>query len=133
MTIAKDINVKRVLADGTTEVDAAGTKSYELTPGRFVLYLVSENEAETEKYELATYESSDYRDDAASVFITADENASGGYRISAMGDPSWAGYSAIIPNEGGRTITPRRCGCQLGLDIQLYSDCTDRYVRRYRS
>lgn len=105
VTIAKEINVKRVLADGTTEVDAAGTKSYELTPGRFVLYLVSENEAETEKYELATYESSDYRDDAASVFITADENASGGYRISAMGDPSWAGYSAIIPNEGGRTIT----------------------------
>ena len=32
VTIAKDINVKRVLADGTTEVDAAGTKSYELTP-----------------------------------------------------------------------------------------------------
>lgn len=105
VTIAKDINVKRVLMDGTTEADAAGSKTYELTPGHFVLYLVSENEPETVEAETPVYATSDYRDDAANVFITADEAASAGHYIAAMGDPSWAGYSAIIPNEGGREIS----------------------------
>ena len=105
VTIAKDIAVKRVLMDGTTEADAAGSKEYELTPGHFVLYLVSENETETQVADMPVYESSDYRDDAADVFITADENASGGYYLSAMGDPRWDSYSAIIPANGDRTIS----------------------------
>lgn len=106
VTISKEIGVKRVKMDGTTEDDAAGTKEYELTPGHFVLYLVSEKETETAPADIVTYDSSDYRDDAADVFITADANASGGYYLAAMGDPSWDTYSAIIPDSGDRTITP---------------------------
>ncbi len=105
VTISKDIAVKRVLMDGTTEADAAGTKTYELEPGRFVLYLVSENEPETEEYATPVYATSNYRTDAEGVFITEDNNATGGYRLSAMGDPSWSTYSAIIPDDGNRTIT----------------------------
>lgn len=105
VSIGKDIAVKRVLMDGTTEPDAAGTKDYELAPGRFVLYLVSENEPETEVAETPVYETSDYRDDAADVFITPDVNASGGYYLSAMGDARWDSYSAILPADGDRTIS----------------------------
>lgn len=105
VTIQKDVAVKRVLMDGTTEADAAGEKTYELTPGHFVLYLVSENELETEPAEVPFYEISDYRDDASDVFITADANASGGHYVAAMGDPRWDSYSAIIPTDGNRTIS----------------------------
>lgn len=105
VTIQKDVAVKRVLMDGTTEADAAGEKTYELTPGHFVLYLVSEDEAVTEPAEVPFYEISDYRDDASDVFITADANASGGHYVAAMGDPRWDSYSAIIPTDGNRTIS----------------------------
>lgn len=105
VTIAQDKAMKRVLMDGTTQAEAAGTKNYELTPGHFVIYLVSEDESETEAYEVAAYETSDYRYDADQVFITADAAASNGYKISAMGDPSWGNYSAIIPADGNRTIS----------------------------
>ncbi len=105
VTVEKEIAVKRVLMDGTTEAEAAGAKEYELTPGHFVLYLVSEDEPETEVADVPFYETSDYRDDADDVFITPDQNASGGHYISAMGDPRWNGYSAILPNNGDRTIS----------------------------
>lgn len=105
VTVKKEIAVKRVLMDGTTEAEAAGSKEYELTPGHFVLYLVSEDEPETEVADVPFYETSDYRDDADDVFITPDQNASGGHYISAMGDPRWNGYSAILPTNGDRTIS----------------------------
>ena len=105
VTVEKEIAVKRVLMDGTTEAEAAGAKEYELTPGHFVLYLVSEDEPETEEADVPFYETSDYRDDADDVFITPDQNASGGHYISAMGDPRWNGYSAILPTNGDRTIS----------------------------
>ncbi len=105
VTVEKEIAVKRVLMDGTTEAEAAGSKEYELTPGHFVLYLVSEDEPETEVADVPFYETSDYRDDADDVFITPDRNASGGHYISAMGDPRWNGYSAILPTNGDRTIS----------------------------
>lgn len=105
VTVEKEIAVKRVLMDGTTEAEAAGSKEYELTPGHFVLYLVSEDEPETEVADVPFYETSDYRDDADDVFITPDQNASGGHYISAMGDPRWNGYSAILPTNGDRTIS----------------------------
>lgn len=105
VTIEKEIAVKRVLIDGTTEADAAGTKEYELKPGRFVLYLVSEDEPETDIADVPFYETSEYRDDADDVFITHDQQASGGHYIAAMGDPRWDGYSAIIPADGNRTIS----------------------------
>lgn len=105
VTVEKEIAVKRVLMDGTTEAEAAGAKEYELTPGHFVLYLVSEDEPETEVADVPFYETSDYRDDADDVFITPDQNASGGHYISAMGDPRWNGYSAILPTNGDRTIS----------------------------
>ncbi len=105
ITVEKEIAVKRILMDGTTEAEAAGVKEYELTPGHFVLYLVSEDESETEVADVPFYETSDYRDDADDVFITPDQNASGGHYISAMGDPRWNGYSAILPTNGDRTIS----------------------------
>lgn len=105
VTVEKEIAVKRVLMDGTTEAEAAGAKEYELTPGHFVLYLVSEDESETEVADVPFYETSDYRDDADDVFITPDQNASGGHYISAMGDPRWNGYSAILSTNGDRTIS----------------------------
>ena len=105
VTVSKDKTVKRVLMDGTTEEETAGTKEYELTPGHFVLYLVSENEPETVVADRMVYNSSDYRDDSPEVFITSDGNASGGYYLAAMGDPSWDTYSAIIPDNGNRVIT----------------------------
>ena len=105
VTIARDKAMKEVLIDGTTKDIAAGSDNYELTPGHFVIYQVSDNEPETERYKTAVYAASDYRHDAADVFITADEGASAGHYIAAMGDPSWAGYSAIIPNDGNRVIT----------------------------
>ena len=105
VTVEKEIAVKRVLMDGTTEAEAAGSKEYELTPGHFVLYLVSEDEPETEVADVPFYETSDYRDDADDVFITPDQNASGGHYISAMGDPRWNGYSVILPTNGDRTIS----------------------------
>lgn len=105
VTVEKEIAVKRILMDGTTEAEAAGAKEYELTPGHFVLYLVSEDEPETEVADVPFYETSDYRDDADDVFITPDRNASGGHYISAMGDPRWNGYSAILSTNGDRTIS----------------------------
>lgn len=105
VTVSKSAAVKRVLMDGTTEEEAAGTQEYELTPGHFVLYLVSENEPLTEPADITVYESSNYRDDASDVFITADNKASNGYYIAAMGDPSWDTYSTLIPDSGERTIT----------------------------
>lgn len=105
VTIEKEIAVKRVLIDGTTETDTPGTKEYELKPGRFVLYLVSEDEPETDIADVPFYETSEYRDDADDVFITHDQQASGGHYIAAMGDPRWDGYSAIIPADGNRTIS----------------------------
>ena len=105
VTIVKDSAVKRVFMDGTTEAEAAGSATYELTPGHFVLYLVSENELETIAEESTRFETSDYRSDSEGVFITEDDNASAGYCISAMGDPRWSNYSAIIPDDGNRVIT----------------------------
>lgn len=126
VTIAKNSAVKRVMMDGSTVNDAAGTQEYELTPGHFVLYLVSENEPETPAADIVTYENSGYRDDASEVFITADSNASGGYYIAAMGNPSWDSYSARIPDSGDRTITTEQAvtnwGSSFSYTINVPSD-----------
>lgn len=104
-TVVTTAAMKRVLMEGTTEDVAAGTYTHTLTPGHFALYLVSENEPELDLTAPTRYESSSYREDAAEVFIPADENASAGHYIAAMGDPSWDTYSGIIPVSGSRTIT----------------------------
>lgn len=104
-TVELTSKMKRVLMDGTTVDAVAGTETHELTPGHFVLYLVSENEPELADTTPARYESSSYREDAPEVFVVADEAASGGHYIAAMGDPSWSTYSGIIGADGNRVIS----------------------------
>lgn len=107
VTINKDIAVKRVLMDGTTEADAAGEKTYELTPGHFVLYLVSENETPVEALEAPVYERSDYRSDVDDVIVSASKDASNGHYLPGMGTTNWDVYSLIVSEGEDRTI-PRQ-------------------------
>lgn len=135
VTISKDVAVKRVLMDGSTEVDGAGEKVYELAPGRFVLYLVSENEAESIDTTPSVYQNTtSYRVDTDGLFLTPYENANNGYYLAAMGDPSWSTYSAVQPEDGNRTITRAQATEQWGsrftytVDVPADID-VDIYVR----
>lgn len=126
-TITTDAKLKRVLMDGSIEDMAAGEKTYELTPGHFVIYLVSENEPVVEDY-VVTYESSDYRNDADDTFIVNEPLASGEHYIAAMGDPSWSIYSGVIPSDGNRVITRQQAvdnwGASFNYTINAAEDIT---------
>ncbi len=98
-------NMKRVLMDGTTEDVAAGTYSHDLKPGRFVLYLVTENAPELVTYASTPGERSNYRDDANDVIISANGDATNGYYVSDMGHTSWSIYGGITPQTEDRAIS----------------------------
>lgn len=129
VTVVKETAVKRVLMDGTTEASAAGSSQYVLAPGHFALFLVSEDEPATQLREATRYTTdAGYRDDDANVFITPSAEASGGYYLAAMGDPSWTGYSAILPDDGSRTITREQAianwGATFNYTVDVAADVT---------
>lgn len=104
-TIVTDAAMKQVLIDGSVAAVEAGEKKYELTPGHFVIYLVSENETPLPEYETPKYERSDYRFDSSDVIVTADAAASNGYYLPNMGIDSWGNYSLYRASNAGRTIS----------------------------
>lgn len=114
VTVTTDAKLKRVLMNGETADQAAGTETYALTPGHFLLYLVSENEPETDKTPTARYTTSDYRTDADGLFLSEDASASGGHYIAAMGDPSWRNFSGLVNSEADRILSRTQASQQWG-------------------
>lgn len=121
-TVTLDKSMKQVLVDGTTQEVAAGTKTHELRPGSFVIYLADENAAELDTYASTPGTHSNYRIDSPEVAVSAHSSASNGHYIADMGSASWNIYSLITPEDPDRIITAEQAAENWGASFNYTFD-----------